>query len=64
MKDKYFELQKEIYRCDVKPDNLKKLIHLLAEYAFDKVHLDTLALGNSILEVIDAVSYEEFADFI
>ena len=47
---------------DKELDNLEELIPLLAKGAMQKAYLDTLASGNSVLEVIDNAIYEVFAD--
>ena len=47
---------------DKELDNLEELIPLLAKGAMEKAYLDTLASGNSVLEVIDSAIYEVFAD--
>ena len=43
-------------------DNLESYIPLMASATLQKAYLDTLANGNSVLEVIDNVLYEVFAD--
>ncbi len=47
---------------DAELDNLETMIPLLAKGAVNKAYLDALASGNSVLEVIDNVIYEVFAD--
>ena len=47
---------------DTELDNLEKFIPLLAQGAMQKAYLDTLASGDSVLEVIDDTIYEVFAD--
>ncbi len=47
---------------DIEIDNLEKFIPLLATGAVKKAYLDALSSGNSVLEVIDSVIYEVFAD--
>jgi len=47
---------------DLELDNLEELIPLLAKGAMQKAYLDTLASGDSVLEVIDDTIYEIFAD--
>lgn len=43
-------------------DHLEKLIPLLAKGAMQKAYLDTLASGDSVLEVVGNAIYEVFAD--
>ncbi|MEA3497794.1 MAG: hypothetical protein U9R16_01925 [Campylobacterota bacterium] len=43
-------------------DNLEEFIPLLAKGAMQKAYLDTLASGDSVLEVLDDTIYEVFAD--
>jgi len=47
---------------DIELDNLEKFIPLLAKGAMQKAYLDTLASGDSVLEVIEDTLYEVFAD--
>jgi len=47
---------------DLELDNLEEFIPLLAKGAMQKAYLDTLASGDSVLEVIDDTIYEIFAD--
>jgi hypothetical protein len=47
---------------DLELDNLEEFIPLLAKGAMQKAYLDTLASGDSVLEVIDGAIYEVFAD--
>jgi hypothetical protein len=47
---------------DTELDNLEKLIPSLATGAVKKAYLDALSSGNSVLEVIDGVLYEVFAN--
>lgn len=47
---------------DTELDNLEQFIPSLANGAVKKAYLDALASGNSVLEVIDGVIYEVFAD--
>jgi len=47
---------------DIELDNLEALIPLLAKGAMQKAYLDTLASGDSVLEVTDDTIYEVFAD--
>lgn len=47
---------------DIEIDNLEKMIPSLARGAVNKAYLDALSSGNSVLEVIDDVVYEVFAD--
>jgi len=47
---------------DAEIDNLEEYIPLLAKGAMQKAYLDTLASGDSVLEVIDDTIYEVFAD--
>ncbi len=43
-------------------DNLENYIPKMASATLQKAYLDTLANGNSVLEVIDNILYEVFAD--
>ena len=47
---------------DEELDNLEKFIPLLAKGAMQKAYLDTLASGDSVLEVIENTIYEVFAN--
>ena len=47
---------------DIELDNLEEFMPLLAKGAMQKAYLDTLASGDSILEVIDDTIYAVFAD--
>ena len=47
---------------DTELDNLEKLIPSLATGAVKKAYLDALSSGNSVLEVINGVLYEVFAN--
>ena len=47
---------------DTELDNLEKLIPSLAKGAVKKAYLDALSSGNSVLEVINGVLYEVFAN--
>lgn len=47
---------------EIELDNLEKLIPSLARGAVKKAYLDALSSGNSVLEVIDGVLYEVYAD--
>ncbi len=47
---------------DIELDNLEKLIPSLATGAVKKAYLDALSSGNSVLEVINGVLYEVFAN--
>ena len=47
---------------DIELDNLEQFIPLLAKGAMQKAYLDTLASGDSVLEVIGDTIYEVFAD--
>ncbi len=47
---------------DAELDNLEAFIPLLAKGAMQKAYLDTLASGDSVLEVINDTIYEVFAD--
>ncbi len=43
-------------------NNLENYIPTMASATLQKAYLDTLANGNSVLEVIDNILYEVFAD--
>lgn len=47
---------------DIELDNLEELIPSLAAGAVKKAYLDALSSGNSVLEVVDGVLYEVFAN--
>jgi len=47
---------------DIEIENLENYIPTQAHGALQKAYLDTLASGNSVLEVIDNIIYEVFAD--
>jgi len=47
---------------DLELDNLEEFIPSLAKGAMQKAYLDTLASGDSVLEVIDDTIYEVFSD--
>ncbi len=47
---------------DTELDNLEKLIPSLATGAVKKAYLDALSSGNSVLEVINGILYEVFAN--
>ena len=47
---------------DAELDNLEKLIPSLATGAVKKAYLDALSSGNSVLEVINGILYEVFAN--
>jgi len=47
---------------DLEIDNLENYIPILAKGAMEKAYLDTLSSGNSVLEVINDIIFEVFAD--
>ena len=47
---------------DLEIDNLENYIPVLAKGAMEKAYLDTLSSGNSVLEVINDIIFEVFAD--
>jgi len=47
---------------EVELNNLEEFIPILANGALQKAYLDTLAKGDSVLEVIDNSIYEVFAN--